>query len=83
MEIYCGQYGHVPYIIQIGWKNIYILFYENEIKVKAITDEDSDILWKLNKKSIKYQSPKQLLDLFQREDAYANATFRHFCGGEQ
>lgn len=79
MEIYCGNYGSIHYVIEIGWQNIYIRYGDEEVKVKAITDENSDVMWKLNRKSIKFRSPRELFELFAKDKAYANATFSHFC----
>lgn len=82
MEVYCGEYpanGYsIPYIIEIGWNHLYVKCGEREVEVKAITDADSDILWKVNKKSVRYKSPNQLVRLFERDNAYANVVFRKF-----
>lgn len=89
MEIYSGEYitaqgEKIPYIIEIGWNHIYIIYDRGEGRreqeVKAITDEFGDFTWKLNKASIKFQSPAQLLRTFTSMDAIARATFRHFTG---
>lgn len=84
MEVYCGDYhanGYkIPYVMEIGWNNVFIKTGDREVKVKANTDEHGDVLWRLNKKSITYQSPNQLVSLFKKDEAYANATFRKFIG---
>lgn len=89
MEIFTSTFTtsqgeKIPYIIEIGWEHIYIIYDRGEGRreqeVKAITDEFGGFTWKLNKRSIKYQSPAQLLRTFTDFDATASATFRHFTG---
>ena len=82
MQVYCGDYpanGYsIPYVMEIGWEHVYIKTGELDVDVKARTNPDGDVLWKINKGSVSFQSPEQLAGLFKEYDAYANAMFRKF-----
>lgn len=89
IETYCGDYKAkdgrtVPYVFTIGCNNLYVKYDAGDGQIqksiRAVTDENGDISWRLTRKKIYYRSPSQLKHLFMEFDAYANATFRHITG---
>jgi len=41
---------------------------------------NGSVLWRCNAKSISCENAYDMFQLFKRDQAYANATFRHFTG---
>ena len=89
IEVYCGDYirkdgSKIPYVFMIGCNNLYVKYDagdgQREKQIRAVTDENGDISWRLTHKKIYYRSPAQLKHLFTEFDSYANATFRHMTG---
>lgn len=89
IEAYCGDYlakdgRKIPYVFMIGRNNLYLKYDagdgQREKSIRAVTDENGDISWRLTRKKIYYRSPAQLKHLFTEFDSYASATFRHITG---
>lgn len=89
IEIYCGDYfakdgRKIPYVMEIG-ERLFSVKYDDgagqkQKIMKARAFENGNVKWRLNMRSITYQSPSQLRHLFEEFDAYASATFRHITG---
>lgn len=90
MKNYYGNYHTrdgraIPYLMGLLDSNKMVIKYDVDgerfpayhvIPVK----HNKSVIWKCNAKSISCGNVYDMFQLFQRDEAYANATFRHFTG---
>jgi len=88
--IYRGRYlasdGHrIPFVMGTLANNKMLIKYDVEGKRLPVCHEipikhNTKVVWKCNAKSISCDNTYDMFMLFERDSAYANATFRHFTG---